>query len=55
MPLPEVVAESVLRTTALRNCLDSLGDRERRVLDLRYALDDGRPRAPLKRSALSSA
>jgi RNA polymerase primary sigma factor len=44
MPLPEAVAESVSRTTALRNCLDSLNDRERRVLELRYGLDDGRPR-----------
>jgi RNA polymerase primary sigma factor len=44
MPRPEVVAESVSRTTALRNCLDSLNDRERRVLELRYGLDDGRPR-----------
>jgi RNA polymerase primary sigma factor len=44
MPLPEVVAESASRTTALRNCLDSLNERERRVLELRYGLDDGRPR-----------
>jgi RNA polymerase primary sigma factor len=44
MPLPEHVAESVSRTTALRNCLDSLNDRQRRVLELRYGLDDGRPR-----------
>jgi RNA polymerase primary sigma factor len=45
MPRPEVVAESVSRTTALRNCLDSLNDRQRRVLELRYGLDDGRPRS----------
>ena len=44
IPLPEDVAESVSRTTALRNCLDSLGDRQRRVLELRYGLDGGRPR-----------
>ena len=44
MPLPEDVAESVSRTIALRNCLDSLGDRQRRVLELRYGLDGGRPR-----------
>ena len=44
IPLPEDVAESVSRTIALRNCLDSLGDRQRRVLELRYGLDGGRPR-----------
>ena len=44
IPLPEDVAESVSRTTALRNCLDSLGDRQRRVLELRYGLGGGRPR-----------
>jgi RNA polymerase primary sigma factor len=43
-PLPELVAESASRTTALRNCLDSLNDRQRRVLELRYGLDGGRPR-----------
>jgi RNA polymerase primary sigma factor len=43
MPLPEDAAESVSRTTALRNCLDSLGDRQRQVLELRYGLDGGRP------------
>jgi RNA polymerase primary sigma factor len=44
VPLPEDAAESVSRATALRNCLDSLGDRQRRVLELRYGLDGGRPR-----------
>ena len=44
VPLPEDVAEGVSRLTALRNCLDSLGDRQRRVLELRYGLDGGRPR-----------
>ena len=44
MPLPEDAAESVSRTTALRNCLDSLGDRQRQMLELRYGLDGGRPR-----------
>jgi RNA polymerase primary sigma factor len=44
IPLPEDAAESVSRTIALRNCLDSLGDRQRRVLELRYGLDGGRPR-----------
>ena len=43
MPLPEDAAESASRTTALRNCLDSLGDRQREVLELRYGLDGGRP------------
>jgi RNA polymerase primary sigma factor len=43
MPLPEDAAERVSRTAALRNCLDSLGDRQRRVLELRYGLDGGRP------------
>jgi RNA polymerase primary sigma factor len=27
-----------------KNCLGSLGDRQRRVLELRYGLDGGRPR-----------
>jgi RNA polymerase primary sigma factor len=44
MPLPDDAAESVSRTTALRNCLDSLGDRQRQVLELRFGLDGGRPR-----------
>jgi RNA polymerase primary sigma factor len=44
MPLPEDAAESASRTAALRNCLDSLEDRQRRVLELRYGLDGGRPR-----------
>jgi RNA polymerase primary sigma factor len=44
VPLPEDAAESSSRTTALRNCLDSLGDRQRRVLELRYGLYGGRPR-----------
>ena len=39
IPLPEDAAESVSRTAALRSCLDSLSDRERRVLELRYGLD----------------
>jgi len=43
MPLPEDAAESVSRTDALRSCLDSLDDRQRRVLELRYGLDGGRP------------
>ncbi len=43
MPLPAAAAESVSREAALKNCLDSLGDRQRRVLELRYGLDGGRP------------
>jgi RNA polymerase primary sigma factor len=42
-PLPEDVVEGVSRSTALRNCLDSLGDRQRQVLELRYGLDGGHP------------
>jgi RNA polymerase primary sigma factor len=42
--LPEVATERVLRAAALTSCLDSLGDRQRRVLELRYGLDGGRPR-----------
>jgi RNA polymerase primary sigma factor len=45
VPLPEDAAESASRTAALRNCLDSLGDRQRRVLELRYGLDGGRRRS----------
>jgi RNA polymerase primary sigma factor len=44
VPVPEVVAESVSRTTALRNCLGSLNDRQRRVLELRFGLAGERPR-----------
>jgi RNA polymerase primary sigma factor len=44
MPLPEEATEMVLRTAALTRCLDSLGGRERQVLELRYGLDGGRPR-----------
>src|SRR5580765_5180978 len=42
-PLPEDVAEGVSRLTALRNCLDSLGVRERQMLELRFGLDGERP------------
>jgi RNA polymerase primary sigma factor len=44
LPLPEDAAQSVSRTAALANCLDSLDDRQRTVLELRYGLDGGRPR-----------
>jgi RNA polymerase primary sigma factor len=44
LPLPEDAAHSASRTAALRDCLDSLDNRQRRVLELRYGLDGGRPR-----------
>jgi RNA polymerase primary sigma factor len=44
MPLPEDAMEIVLRTAVLTRCLDLLDGRQRRVLDLRYGLDGGRPR-----------
>jgi len=44
MPLPEDAAVSISRTTVLRECLDSLDDRQRRVVELRYGLDGGSPR-----------
>ena len=44
MPLPEDAVQSVARTAALADCLDSLTDRQRTVLELRYGLDGERPR-----------
>jgi RNA polymerase primary sigma factor len=44
MPLPDDAAESVSRATALTNCLDSLSERQRQVLELRYGLGGRRPR-----------
>jgi RNA polymerase primary sigma factor len=44
VPLPEEAAESVSRAAALEGCLDSLDDRQRTVLELRYGLDGGCPR-----------
>jgi RNA polymerase primary sigma factor len=44
LPLPEDAAQSVARTTALTDCLDSLNDRQRTVLELRYGLDGEPPR-----------
>ena len=44
LPLPEDAAQSVSRTAALADCLDSLNDRQRTVLELRYGLDGGQPR-----------
>ena len=43
IPLPADAAESVSRATALRNCLGSLGVRERQMLELRFGLDGERP------------
>jgi RNA polymerase primary sigma factor len=45
LPLPEDAAQSVLRLAALKGCLDTLDDRQRQVLELRYGLDGGRPRS----------
>jgi RNA polymerase primary sigma factor len=44
LPFAEDAAESAARRAVLRDCLDSLDDRQRRVLELRYGLDGGRPR-----------
>jgi RNA polymerase primary sigma factor len=44
LPLPDDAAQSVSRTAALTDCLDSLDDRQRTVLELRYGLDGGSPR-----------
>jgi RNA polymerase primary sigma factor len=44
VPLPEDATQSVSRTAALADCLDSLNDRQRTVLGLRYGLDGGPPR-----------
>jgi RNA polymerase primary sigma factor len=44
VPLPEDAAQSVSRTAALADCLDSLNDRQRTVLELRYGLDGEHPR-----------
>ena len=42
LALEDTVSENLLREQ-LREALDSLGDRESRVLRLRYGLDDGQP------------
>jgi RNA polymerase primary sigma factor len=44
MPLPADAAESVSRATALRDCLGSLNERQRQVLELRFGLAGERPR-----------
>ena len=41
-PLEDAVSESLMRE-GLREALDALGERESRVLRLRYGLDDGQP------------
>jgi RNA polymerase primary sigma factor len=43
-PPPEVVAEAALRDQALRDLLNQLSYRERRVLELRYGLGGEKPR-----------
>ena len=42
-PSPEEAAETTLRNEQLRTSLSALGERERRVLELRYGLDGGQP------------
>lgn len=44
VPLPEDEVEVSLRSQALAQALSALPDRERRVLVLRYGLDDAEPR-----------
>jgi RNA polymerase primary sigma factor len=43
-PPPEIVAEAALRDQALRDLLNQLSYRERRVLELRYGLGGEKPR-----------
>jgi RNA polymerase primary sigma factor len=43
-PLPDEAADTTLRTELLRDILDTLSHRERRVLELRYGLDGEQPR-----------
>jgi RNA polymerase primary sigma factor len=42
-PLPEDLAATAIRTQVLTGCLAALGNRERRVLELRYGLNGERP------------
>jgi RNA polymerase primary sigma factor len=44
LPLPEDAAYSGSRAAVLRDCLEFLNERQRRVLELRYGLDGGQPR-----------
>ena len=41
---PEEAAETTMRSEILKRALDTLSQRERRVLELRYGLGDGHPR-----------
>jgi RNA polymerase primary sigma factor len=43
-PLPDELAETALQRESLRKILESLSERERRVLELRYGLDGQQPR-----------
>ena len=43
-PLPDELAEDVLRREALTKILGTLSERERRVLELRYGLNGEQPR-----------
>jgi RNA polymerase primary sigma factor len=43
-PLPDELAEDVLRKEALKKILGTLSERERRVLELRYGLNGEQPR-----------
>jgi RNA polymerase primary sigma factor len=43
-PLPDELAEDVLRNEALKKILGTLSERERRVLELRYGLNGEQPR-----------
>jgi RNA polymerase primary sigma factor len=45
LPLPEDAAQGASRLAALKGCLDTLDNRQRQVLELRYGLDGGRPRS----------
>src|SRR5207253_11376939 len=43
-PLPDEAADVILRNEALSRALDMLGERERRVLELRFGLNGESPR-----------
>jgi RNA polymerase primary sigma factor len=43
-PLPEEEVEVTLRSQALQEALGTLSDRERKVVELRYGLDDAEPK-----------
>jgi RNA polymerase primary sigma factor len=44
-PLPDEAVDTSFRDEALTNCLGSLSDRERRVLELRFGLNGEQPRS----------